>query len=338
MPRRRRCRSSWLYAAAEIRLDEIPGDFGSDRPAAHAEHVHVVILHALLRREVVVDERGADARDLVGADRRADAASADGHAAFDRPRHDGAGERDHEVRIVVVRVEGVGAEIDDPCPAERRCATFSSCFAEAAVIGRDSDAHRVISSSRAIWGDPAAARSARIRACPDARARRESTHRPSKVWRAVRPCRSPWRPTGDAPGAIENRIGEGHPPALIHAGECHVGVGDIEHGIEAPVRPCACRDRDQMTMSSTGGEPAIPHESRRVALGCRLEVGRVHGHGMDLSGVERSALQAFRQVREIPIGVSGGRHTVVHLTTCTCSHGTSYPPGDATSAMACVRR
>ena len=64
-------------------LDEIPGDGGSDRPSAHAQDVEVIVLDALLRREVVVDERRADARDLVGADRRADAAAADRHAALD---------------------------------------------------------------------------------------------------------------------------------------------------------------------------------------------------------------------------------------------------------------
>ena len=56
---------------AEERLDEIPGDGGPDRPSAHAEDVEVIVLDALLRGEVVVDERGADAGDLVGADRRA---------------------------------------------------------------------------------------------------------------------------------------------------------------------------------------------------------------------------------------------------------------------------
>ena len=62
-----------------------------------------------------------------------------------------------------------------------------------------------------------------------------------------------------------------------------------------------------------GGRAGDLLETCGVALGRGLEVGRVHGHGMDLSGVERSALQAFPQVREIPVGVSGGRHTLIHL-------------------------
>ena len=63
------------------RLDEVPGHGRSHGPAAHAEDVHVIVLDALPGREMVVDQRGADARNLVGADRRADAAAADRHAA-----------------------------------------------------------------------------------------------------------------------------------------------------------------------------------------------------------------------------------------------------------------
>ncbi len=93
---------------AEERLDEIPGDGGPDRPSAHAEDVEVIVLDALLRGEVVVDERRADARDLVGADRRADTAAADRHAALDLSRNHGLGERHDEVGIVVVRIQACG--------------------------------------------------------------------------------------------------------------------------------------------------------------------------------------------------------------------------------------
>ena len=86
----------------EERLDEIPGDGGPDRPSAHAEDVEVIVLDTLLRGEVVVDERRADAGDLVGADRRANAAAADCHAAFYVSRDDGLRERHDEVGIVVV--------------------------------------------------------------------------------------------------------------------------------------------------------------------------------------------------------------------------------------------
>src|SRR6266403_4001135 len=59
------------------RLDEIPGHRRSNGSPAHAKDVHVIVLDALPGREVVVDQTGADALDLVGAHRRADAAAAD---------------------------------------------------------------------------------------------------------------------------------------------------------------------------------------------------------------------------------------------------------------------
>jgi hypothetical protein len=62
---------------------------------------------------MVMDQPGTDARNLVRADRGPDTAATDGHTTLDRPCRDRLGERDDEVRIVVVRVELVRAEIDD---------------------------------------------------------------------------------------------------------------------------------------------------------------------------------------------------------------------------------
>lgn len=49
------------------RLDEIPGHRRSHRSSAHAKDVHVIVLDALLGREMVVNQAGADTLDLVGA-------------------------------------------------------------------------------------------------------------------------------------------------------------------------------------------------------------------------------------------------------------------------------
>ena len=73
----------------------------------------MIVLDALLRGEMVVDERRADACDLVGADRGANAAAADRHAALYLSRNHGLGERHDEVGIVVLRIQRVCAEIHD---------------------------------------------------------------------------------------------------------------------------------------------------------------------------------------------------------------------------------
>ena len=80
----------------EERLDEIPGDSRPDRPSADTQDVEVIVLDALLRGKVVVDEGGADTGDFVGADRRAHTAAADRHAALHPSGNHCLGERNDE--------------------------------------------------------------------------------------------------------------------------------------------------------------------------------------------------------------------------------------------------
>src|SRR5882757_4985489 len=87
-------------------LDEIPSHSRSHRSATHAEDVHVIVFDALPGREMIVDQRGADAGNLVGTDRRPYAAAANCHPAIDLPRRHSPTERNNKVRIVVVRVTG----------------------------------------------------------------------------------------------------------------------------------------------------------------------------------------------------------------------------------------
>src|SRR5262245_29568200 len=47
-------------------LDEVPGDGWSYGPTAHTQDVQMIVLDPLPGREVVVDERRADALHLVG--------------------------------------------------------------------------------------------------------------------------------------------------------------------------------------------------------------------------------------------------------------------------------
>src|SRR6516162_900131 len=61
----------------EKRLNKIPGHGGPNGPAAHTNDIHVIILNPLLSREMIMNESGAYAGDLVGAYRSADAAAAD---------------------------------------------------------------------------------------------------------------------------------------------------------------------------------------------------------------------------------------------------------------------
>src|SRR6266852_742079 len=97
----------------QIRLDELPGHLWSDRPATHADDVHVIVLHALARREMVANQAGVSSRNLVGADTGADTASADRYAALHLAGRYCSSERDDEIGIVVAGRQAVRSEIDD---------------------------------------------------------------------------------------------------------------------------------------------------------------------------------------------------------------------------------
>src|ERR1700676_5242290 len=98
------------------RLEDVPGRERSNRAAAHADDVHVVVFDALARREVVAPQSGADSLDFVRTHRSPHAAAADSHSALDLPSGHIAGERDDEIGIIIARVKSMRPEIDDLMP------------------------------------------------------------------------------------------------------------------------------------------------------------------------------------------------------------------------------
>src|SRR5215831_8708749 len=95
------------------RLNKIPRYGSPDGAATDADDVHVVVFDPLSRGKVVMNQSGTDARNLVGADRGADTAAANGDSALHGARRNRLGQRDDEVRIVVVGAQLVRSEIDD---------------------------------------------------------------------------------------------------------------------------------------------------------------------------------------------------------------------------------
>src|SRR5215470_11836286 len=127
-------------------LDEVPSHRRSYCSATHADNVHVIVLDPLAGREMIVDQRSTDARDLVGTHRCPDTAAADRYAAFDLPCRDGVAEWGYKVRIVVVRAQTVRTEIDDLMASRTKLRDQFLLQAEPAVIGGNTDAHFVVSS------------------------------------------------------------------------------------------------------------------------------------------------------------------------------------------------
>src|SRR5262245_35554492 len=127
------------------RLHEVPGSAWADRAAPETDDVHVIVFDALLGREVIIDQRGPNSRNLVGADRDAHPAATESDPALDRACRHGLSERDDEVRIVVILVQLVRAEIDDVVAGRAQLRDHILLQGEPAVIGRDSYAHGDVS-------------------------------------------------------------------------------------------------------------------------------------------------------------------------------------------------
>ena len=91
------------------------GDFRTNHPRPQTQHIHIVVFHALPRREVVVARGRANPFELVGRHARARAATADQHRALRLPAEHRQGHRLRVVRIVH-RIRGVRPQVPSLVP------------------------------------------------------------------------------------------------------------------------------------------------------------------------------------------------------------------------------
>ena len=138
-----------MNVRSEERAHELGGEARPDHLGAEAEHVHVVVLDALVRGVDVVADRRADPDELARRHGRADAGAADEHAALGTAVENRVAQLLRLVRIVDAHRVGVRSQVDDRVAVgadrlEQRIAKM-----DAAVIERDGDVHQVTRSRRA---------------------------------------------------------------------------------------------------------------------------------------------------------------------------------------------
>jgi hypothetical protein len=76
----------------------------------------------------------------------------------------------------------------------------------------------------------------------------------------------------------------------------------------------AIRAESQMNEIEHRGRTGNRLQRQRILRGRRLQIRRLHWHGMELLRAQRSMLkQAFTQVREISVGISSRCDSLVHL-------------------------
>src|SRR5712692_4129781 len=101
----------------------------------------MVILNSLMGRVMIVNQCSADARKFVGTDRGANAAAADGHAAFHFPRSHSLRERDDKVGIIITGAQTVRPEIDHLMPRFAKISSLLFFQTESTAISANSYAH-----------------------------------------------------------------------------------------------------------------------------------------------------------------------------------------------------
>jgi len=96
-----------LFAAetcSEKSLYQFPSVGEPDDLAAETNHVQIIVLDALVRRKVFVDQTGADTRDFVGCHTCSDSASTNSYTTIHFPGSDGPRQRNDKIRIVIIRL------------------------------------------------------------------------------------------------------------------------------------------------------------------------------------------------------------------------------------------
>ena len=63
-------------------LHQFPGEGVTDHETAETDQVQIVVLDALMRQKIVINQAGTNPRHLICADRCADTAATDAHSAF----------------------------------------------------------------------------------------------------------------------------------------------------------------------------------------------------------------------------------------------------------------
>src|SRR5258708_59614 len=95
---------SCLIGRAQIGLQKIPGETGTDDSSTKADDVHIIILDSLMRRKNFMHQRCTNAGYLVGSETGTYATAADRDTPLSLSAGDCLGQGQDEVRKVVCRI------------------------------------------------------------------------------------------------------------------------------------------------------------------------------------------------------------------------------------------
>jgi hypothetical protein len=88
-------------ASLQERLNQFPCQCRPDHLTAERKYIHIVVFHALMSGEHIVDEPGAHTSNLVGADGCTHATAAERYPAINFAGGNGSGQWNHVIRVII---------------------------------------------------------------------------------------------------------------------------------------------------------------------------------------------------------------------------------------------
>src|SRR4029077_9948466 len=134
----------------EKRLDQIPRQFRAFDASAQTDDVEVVVLNALLRRKMILNQTSADAFNFVRTNRCADTAAANRHTTIHRFSGHCLAKWNDEVGIIIIGRQLVSTEVHDLVAGGFQSDDQLLFQGKAAVVCGDSYAHEVPSAPIAL--------------------------------------------------------------------------------------------------------------------------------------------------------------------------------------------
>ena len=126
----------------------------------------------------------------------------------------------------------------------------------------------------------------------------------------------------------------------VDSGYADVCIGDVEHRIPGyQRRRVAIRPKTQMRQVKHGRRSQHIAQRGGVLFGRSIQIWQSHGHGVNLFAFDWSvSQQTLVEVRQVAVGISVGRYSLVNLKYLHCCPGnilvgqrTQHDPGSMTS-------
>ena len=125
------------------RIDKFECQLLTDDSTAHAEHVHIVVLNALMRRVSVVADAGPDARDLVRSNANTDATATDQDPSIGTTLDDLFADGGGKVWEIAAGI-AMGTAVDQRLHGWRESFGNQRLDRKAGVIAADGDAKGIV--------------------------------------------------------------------------------------------------------------------------------------------------------------------------------------------------